>query len=478
VRWWKDRNLLAALGVALALRTLPLAVWGQEWACVRDECTYIKLAKRIDLGQGMTTSAGWLWAPGYPYLLALHRQLTGFAEAIKGTQAVASLVIILLLYHLTRRATALWSTDARLQRRAGRIAAWLYAVSLPQAFFSMSMWSEVIYSMLLLVALLALHRAAPPRDPGVPEEERLSPGARSLRHDLGLAAAVGAMVGGCVLFRGVATYMLPIFVVALLWRRLVLGRAWAQAAVAVVAAVLVVAPYSVHISRKFDATIITDRTLGQMMWLGDNDFPPITFDAGDGALSRRAWNRVTRPGRANCAPRSDAMERDQCETQAGVAWIKAHPVDFMERMPLRVAQLVTPHSLLTRNLRWGRWRGLPQWVDELIVLAGAAGSMLVMWVGALGLAARGRRALGVVVSGILLYHVAAISLLAGLSRYRIPLEPLLMVYAAQVLASPRLALAVLPRRPWRLGVAVLALGLLVPLVLWFLPAGWPGWRTW
>lgn len=478
VKWWKDKTLWGALVVGLALRTIPLAIWGTTWVCTRDECTYLALAERLVEGQGMTASAGWLWAPGYPVVLALHKWVTGWASAARGTQCVVGLVNILLLYSLGKRATGLWSADSGLALRAGRIAAWLYAASLPQAFFSMSLWSEVIYSMLLLTGLVALHVAAPPSDEHVPEGERHDPDDRSTRRALALAAVVGAMVGICVLFRGVAQYMLPVFVVGLLWRRWRRPRAWAQAVVAVVAAVLMVAPYSAYISQKYETFILSDKTLGQMMWLGNNSFQPISFDYGNGPLSKRAFKRHTQDGRPHCAGKKEVVERDECNTREGVEWALAHKEEFLRRMPLRVAQLLNPHSLMTRHLRWGRWQGLPQWTDEVAVLWGAAGSMLVMWVGALGLAARGRRAMGVVITGILLYHVAAISLLAGLTRYRIPLEPLLMIYAAQVLASPRQTLAILGERRWRLLAAVVALGVLVPLTLWFLPAGWVGWRKW
>ena len=44
------------------------------------------------------------------------------------------------------------------------------------------------------------------------------------------------------------------------------------------------APYSIYISKKMDAMVISDRTLGQMMWLGNNTFDPITFDYGNGQL--------------------------------------------------------------------------------------------------------------------------------------------------------------------------------------------------
>ena len=67
--WWKDRPLVAMMVAGLLLRAVPLAVWAYEWGCTRDECTYLKLASRMLNGEGMTTSVGWLWAPGYPMIV-------------------------------------------------------------------------------------------------------------------------------------------------------------------------------------------------------------------------------------------------------------------------------------------------------------------------------------------------------------------------------------------------------------------------
>ena len=114
------------------------------------------------------------------------------------------------------------------------------------------------------------------------------------------------------------------------------------------------------------------------------------------------------------------------------------------------------------------------------MLLQAATSLVVMLVGALGLTTRARGGRGVVIAGILVYHVAAIAALAGISRYRVPLEPMLMVYAAAVFADwpgTRKALMSGPYR-WRLALTVVTLGVLLPLVLWNLPAGWPEWRHW
>ena len=176
--------------------------------------------------------------------------------------------------------------------------------------------------------------------------------------------------------------------------------------------------------------MISDRTLGQMMWLGNNDFAPITFDWGNGPLSGKAFKRHIKDGREPCGDKREPALRDKCQTQAGVEWIKDNPKEFAERVPLRIAQMLNPHSFLTRHIRWGYWLRMPRIIDESLVLINVFWNLMVMWGGTLGLIVYGRKAREILIGGILVYHIAAISLLAGLTRYRVPLEPLLMLYLA------------------------------------------------
>ncbi len=462
VSWKKDRSLRTALVVALIVRVVPLLAWIND-TCLRDECTYLKLGKRFAEGEGMTSSSGWIWAPGYPFLLGLFETLTGIGGLVKIIQLPAALLSCVLVYELTRRAFPG-------NQKAAQLSAWMYALSPHMAFFAIRLWSEVLYGTILLGGLLLLLNSRDETD-----SEQASKG---YKH----TALVGFIGGICVLFRGVATYMLPIWLFSVLWNRWRNRRAWAQVVLLSAAAVLTVAPYSLHASEKFGGPMISDRTMGQMMWLGNNDFDPITFDYGNGQLSRRAFLRTSKQGRPEkeCGSKKDAYERDVCQTEAGVAWIKDHPDTFVRRMPMRVAQLLNPHSLLTRHLRWGKFPGMPQWVDEFIILAGCAHSLVTLLVGAFAMTTRGRGAQAILFAGILSYHCAAIAVLAGLSRYRVPLEPLLMVYAAGVLTDPRAAWSALGEGPlrWRLWLTLGVMSIVTPLVLWYLPAGWPWWRSW
>lgn len=444
-----DIPLRNATVAAFVLRLVPMLVWIDK-PCVRDECTYVDLAGSILAGNGMVGTHGWLWAPAYPALLALHQWLFTLPGSVEIGQLFVATACVPMLYHLT---------DGEYGRKPGLIAAWAYALNPTFIFYTSSLWSETFYSGLLIGAMLALRAAR--------GSERVA-----------TALVPGALLGLCVLFRGVATYMAPVFIAVLLWGRLRERRAWQQAAVSTLAAVLVVAPYSAYATHKFGEFVVSDRTLGQMMYLGNNDFPPMTFDYGNGQLSSRAYDRAIDTGRKPCERDSNPVEKDDCEARAGVAWIKAHPDTFLARVPLRVAQLVTPHSFLTRNLRWGRWRGLPDWMDEALIVTVAACSFGTLVGGTIGwfTRARGWYAAG---SGlIVLYHVAAIAALAGLSRYRVPLEPLWLVHAGVFFAEPRAALRTLANGSPRSIFGVFTTFFLIALMMRFLPAAWPWWREW
>jgi hypothetical protein len=455
-RWWRhDPSLRTAMLVAAAIRVVPMLLWIRK-PCIRDECTYEELANAILAGDGMVGTQGWLWAPAYPYLMALHGAITGFPASVQVTQLFAALGTMWMLHELT---------DGLAGRRAARIAAWMYGLNPTMVFYACSQWSECLYAALLLGSVLAVRWA---------------------RRDEGADDAVprgwlpGALVGVCVLFRGVATYILPIFALALLVGRARAGRAWADVAAMGLAAALVVAPYSAYASRKFDGLVISDRTMGQMMWLGNNSFPPMTFDQGNGTLTPAQYDAAIAVGRDHCPTPKDPVRQDACETARGVAWIRANPQAFLARVPLRVAQLLNPHSFLTRHLRWGRWSGMPDQLDELLIALVPLFSLVTLAGGTIGFFARSRAApwYAVVSGGIVLYHVAAIAVLAGLTRYRVPLEPLWSVYAAMLLAEPKDTVTrFLDGSRWSvLGAFVLVV--LLGLMAWFLPTGWPSWGSW
>ncbi len=439
----RDGWLWIASAAALATRG-PGFVRGGPAPCVGDECTYLRLAERIVAGQGLTESHDWLAAPLYPYLLAASSAASGSVLPALLLQLALSLASLWLVAALARRVAG---------QRAARVAAFVFALHPTLAFFAGRLWTETLYAFLLLAATQALLWSR-----GGPWPRALLP---------------GVLVGVCVLLRGVALLALPVFAVAALWpiageRFRAAAAPWGHAAALAAAAVATVAPYSVHASLRHDGLVVSEATLGRMMWLGNNAFDPITFD----------WMRPADRGDARGEPRPRCPRNlgpvawNACEVRAGAAWIREHPGEFLRRVPLRLAQLFNPNSFVTRHVRKGRAGDLPAPAAEGLVVFVIAASAVVWIGGTLGVWARGRGVTGAVSVGLAVSHVAAVAALAGLTRYRLPLESFWIVYAGAALADPRATWRALRARPARAAGCALTLAALLPLMARFLPAAW------
>jgi len=243
-----------------------------------------------------------------------------------------------------------------------------------------------------------------------------------------------------------------------------------------VALLMTVAPYSIHASAKHGGLIVSDATIGNLMYLGNNDFTPITFDFGNGVFKQTARGASTRQGRRHCKASTPA-EWNRCEVAEGMAWIASNPATFVGRMPMRTAQLVNPHSFLTRALRWGKYKGIPWWLKEVMILGIAGTTLTILLGGTIGACARARGPYAWMAVGTVAYTVAASAALYGLTRFRIPIEPLWMIYLAGLLAEPGVAWESLRSSRLRLGLALFWTPLLLAHMLWFLPTAWPG-VTW
>ena len=93
--------------------------------------------------------------------------------------------------------------------------------------------------------------------------------------------------------------------------------------------------------------------------------------------------------------------------------------------------------------------------------------------GTIGAWARARGAYGSMAVGTVLYTIATIAILYGMTRFRLPLEPLWMLYLALLIDDPRGSYEALQRESWRMMGLLLTLPPLLMLMWWFTPTGWP-----
>jgi len=450
----KDRSLMAAMAVGLVLRLLPLAFFIQG-NCVRDECIYRSVATGILNGEGLgTTAKGWLPAPGFPYTIAAMKAVFGAFWAVKFVHVGLGVLSVYLIYRIT---------EHLFDNRTARLSAWMFALHPTLVYFTGTMWIETFYIFFLLLAVLGVLR--------IPF--------------VGLRGAVssGISLGLATLYRGVATYLPPIFAVAAMWPdegfttpgallRSFQAR-WKRGAAIVLAWAVVVAPYSIHGSQKYGGFMITDATMGHVLFLGNNDFPPLTFDYGNGMLTGPLYADYLRTGRRPCDRNELPVISSKCEVETAVQWIQDNPSEFIDRIPMRVAQLVNPNSFFTRHIRWGYWEGIPWWFKEFLAISVVLSSSLVMVGGTVAAFARGRGAYAIMASGTVLYTVATTCLMYGMTRFRLPLEPLWMVFLASLLADPRACVSVLKQSGPRLAGVLLTLPPLLVLMSWYVRTGFP-----
>lgn len=451
----KDPWFWGALALALTIRLIPIVIW-PDHECTRDECIFRSAAFKLLAGKGMMeTTNGWLPAPGYPLALAACKALWGSVLWIKPIQVALGGLSTWMIYRLAARTSE--------NPRVPRAAALLYALHPTLAFFTGTLWTETFYSTLLIATSLALlwtREGGPAR-----------------------GAAVGVGIGAAMLFRGAAMFLLPIFLLALFWPEvgpMVSGvvegakARWRHGLAMVAATFLFVAPYSTWASLNHGGFVVTDATIGHVMYLGNNDYPPLTFDYGNGILTPQVYARWLRVGRPECPRTELAAVSDKCEVDAARAWAMENPGLFVSRIPMRMAQLFNPNTFLTRHLRWGFWPGLPWELKEFLVIWTAAWSYLVVIGGTLGATARLRGPLGVAILGTVLYHVATVGLVYGMSRFRLPLEALWILYLAPLLAEPKAVFRTLVDSPGRAALALALLPGLTILTSWYLELGWPG----
>ncbi len=463
--WARDRWLWGAVAVGLVLRVVPMLLWPQ-FECIRDECIYRAMADAIQNGDGLTVSnKGWLPSPGYPYLLAFCKTVFGSYFSIKVLQILLSVITTYFVYGLGYRVGSHPDrpNDVETRTHTARIAAFLFALHPTLAWFTNTQWIETVYIFFILGSMLFLMAARA----GKPAVAMLS----------------GLFLGGAMLFKGVATYMPPFFVLAAVfpwdapwstgaWLRSLRVRSGHLAAF-VLGILITVGPYSVYASKRHGGFMVVDATVGHVLFLGNNDFPPLTFDYGNGMLTQPLFGKYLRAGRRPCNREVSPVLSSRCEVEGVVDWVKDHPDQFVERIPVRLAQMFNPNSFLTRHMRWGYWTGMPWWAKEGISITIVLFSVAITWLGTVSAWGRAKGPYAWMAVTAVLYTLFTTVVSYGMTRFRLPLEVFWIPYLALFLAQPRATWQAVVASPVRLTGLLLTMPPLIVLTLWYLPTGFP-----
>jgi 4-amino-4-deoxy-L-arabinose transferase-like glycosyltransferase len=399
----KDPRLVALLsGLALVLRlALVLAVERDEFV-FNDAFFYGLVANSLANGDGFAFVPGEptaQWPPLFPLVLSFLFGVTGSHEQLTGElfNAVLGTLTVPLLYALIRRVFG---------RREALVGAAVLAVLPGQILWTDVLLAETLYTF-LLVGFFLLLATLPPR--------------------LWSAVVLGAGIGLLTLTRGEGVVLVAV-VLAAWWPALPRRALLAPAAVVLATLALVVAPWTIRNAIVMDAFIPLSTNSSTTLWSGHN--PRATGGqsyAGQDLIGRRSSENPEVEEARNL--RREAFE-----------FMLANPRRELELIPLKLLNLNRGDSWA---LEWvnasetdrrpiGTEIGTPiRVVADFTyygLLAATLVSILLFW------RELWRRP---VARGALVMFAGALFLFGfvyyGNYRYRVPLEPLMILVAAPLL---------------------------------------------
>jgi len=324
--------------------------------------------------------------------------------------------------------------DARTGLVAGALVA-LYPALVVQSHY---LWSENLYVLLLLLGLLGIVAVA--QRPG-----------------WGRVALTGLVFGLATLTRELALGIAGLGALWWLWRAAPAerGAALARGAMLIGVAMLVVLPWTLRNHQLF-GRLVPVSTIGWYALAEGN------------SLERPEWLERFGPVQARFRvayfSERDEMARLDLARRHFFERVRAEqPAWLGKKLVRNLSLLLTPDSLLRRKIRHGAYGEVPPPRIRGLLAASIPSHLALVTLGVLGLAAApsGKRALPVaVLAAICLVHVLA----NAAPRFRLPLLPLLAIYAAFAVLHARSLWRMPSRGGWIAATAVLAFffGVCVP----------------
>jgi 4-amino-4-deoxy-L-arabinose transferase-like glycosyltransferase len=372
--------------------------------------------------------------PGYPTFIAGVMAISGRSLlAVKGVQCLLSAASCVLLFALGRS----WFGG-----RTGLIAAWLCALYPNLIAFSHLLWSETLFIFELLLLLWLLFGMGPRRLPS------------ALR-----AAIAGLVLAATALTRGTIVYFAPLLV-AWMWLladgttglprapRQRMGPALARGAIVVAVALTAIAPWSLRNYRLHDGFVLIDTNAPYNLWRGNargallvRSLPGLPhygwpFESLPlhpvASLDGRALVESFRLARPGTEPSDLAISRYASE----VAWraIRDDPARAARHAVTKLVDMWNPTSFLLRHFELEAYGPVSQPVRVAISAVAVLGYVVVCALAAAGLRISGADRRVWLILALVAYFSAVSALAFGLTRFRLPLMPLLMLLAAQPLA--------------------------------------------
>ncbi|MEA2364139.1 MAG: hypothetical protein QOD71_3284 [Thermoleophilaceae bacterium] len=402
----RARDLAVLAGSAFALRLSWVLVYGRvnpPDGSINDTTFYQFTAASLANGGGYSglnfePTAG--WPPGFPFVMSLLYRAFGqrlsLALALNVVLATATVVLIYLI------------ADRMLGRREARVAAGLFAI-LPGPLFMTGLYLSETTFIFLVVGFLALVLLLPDR--------RWTP------------VVLGVALGLAALTRGEGLLM-PIIPLAVWWGHYA-RRAWlTRTALLLVAMALTIAPWTIRNAIVMDGFVPVGNNPSGTLWSGHNP------DAN-------GW--IVNPAKLPTVVGSGAKETQQARElrRQAIHWAVRHPLEELGLIPRRLLMLNQGSGgsiggWLNAGPRY-QWQLGTSSILVFTVLGDAFGYFLLLAtlasVTLIGVRRLWRMHPGM--QGVLAYLALCLVnygvVYYGQWRYRIPMEPFMVLVATPLL---------------------------------------------
>jgi 4-amino-4-deoxy-L-arabinose transferase-like glycosyltransferase len=402
------RDLIAIGALAFALRAAWALIFGRVDAGPDDALLYQAAASNLAEGQGFSQLLGGPtahWPPGFPFLVSLLYQ-------VFGTHVKLGLALNVGLGTLTAGLLYLLAREA-MGRAAGLVAGVSFAILPAPIFFTGLFLAETTF-IFMLVGFLALALFLPDR--------------RSTPVVLGVAAGLAALTKG----EGV---LLPVIPLAMWWGQAA-RRDWlARAALLLVATALTIAPWTVRNAIEMDAFIPVSTNASTTLWSGHNS-------EANGGPTYAPPDLLARIPKGLDSTENEVAEARLLRREA-VHWAIRNPHKELGLIPRKLLQLANASSNVFGiwfNAEGDRQLG----TSSLLVFSVLADAfdyfLLLVTIAALVLIG-GRRLwrFHPLMRGVLAYLAASLVIYGfvyyGQFRYRLPMEPLMILVATPLIVG-------------------------------------------
>lgn len=467
---WALILVIAALGVALRAGLLANA---QPIEVQSDEANYLYLALGLERFGIYFDQHRYLWPPGYAWLIHFvigdgsAFDLTTFRALQVAASSVIGITTMLFAWRL-------------FSSRAAMVAGLLWSVHLPLAAFTHLLWNETLFLALFLPALWHVLAALD----------------RSAEGDEGPAATrlliAGILLGGALHLKEMPLFLLIPLTLLVAVRARPMGPAVTLrlATLLPLTALVTLLPWTARNHEVYGRVALSGATLGENAYQGLNaryvnfDMVPLARErAARGLpplseLERREFTAP--PTAANGSPDEgweraemtiNPIDRQGANVRRAVAWSAEYPGWFARTRLKKWSDLFTPFSFFARHQALGHYpresRLGGAWRRPLVIWS-LLTSVIVLLGASLGAATSLRGGHARTLVAVTIGYVLSAATLVSMSRFRVPIEPFLLVLCAGFVthgaahrSAPRLMAG---------GALVIAL-----CVFWWI--GWPETRA-